>query len=90
MVPFDFRSSAAAKPRLPRLVSFLMLHCALGVALGIAFAALIVLSNVAGLKDILEASDQPYVPMAMLFAACAFTFGSASMGAAVMSLKDPD
>lgn len=70
----------------PRLLVFLALHTALGFALGIAFAAVVILTNVAGIKSILEASDMPYVAMIMLFVMCGLTLGSLVVGAAVMSL----
>jgi len=79
----DLRDQAQA---LPRLVVFLLQHLALGFALGIAFAAIIVLTNVANLKGLLQASESPYVAIAMLFVMCGLTFASLVTGAAVMSL----
>lgn len=69
-----------------RLLAFLGLNCALGVAGGVAFAAVIILSNVGGIGDLLEASSEPVIPMILFFASCALTFGSIVMGAAVMML----
>ncbi|MGD9784035.1 MAG: hypothetical protein AB7E80_12795 [Hyphomicrobiaceae bacterium] len=75
-----------------RLLTFLALHAALGVALGIAFASLVVLTNVAGIKDLLTDSSEPFIPMILFFASCALTIGSVTMGIAVMSLplEEPD
>ncbi|MCB1522180.1 MAG: hypothetical protein KDJ37_16640 [Hyphomicrobiaceae bacterium] len=69
-----------------RLLTFLALHTALGAALGIAFAAVLVLANVAGIKDLLQSSSEPVVPMILFFASFALTFGSIVVGIAVMSL----
>lgn len=69
-----------------RLLSFLALHCGLGVAIGIVFAAAVVLVNLGGIKDLLESSSEPFIPMLLFFASCALTFGSVVMGAAVMML----
>lgn len=70
----------------PKLLFFLAIHCGIGVAIGVAFAAVVILFNVAGLKDLLEASSEPAIPMFMLYAFCALTFGSLSMGVAIWSL----
>ena len=72
------------------LLFFLAVHCGIGVALGVAFAALIVLLNVAGLKDLLANSSEPAVPLLMLYAFCALTFGSLKMGIAIMTLPYDD
>ncbi|MEQ8825524.1 MAG: hypothetical protein RIC14_14240 [Filomicrobium sp.] len=75
---------------MPMLLFFLAVHCGMGVALGVAFAALLVLFNVAGLKDLLSESSEPVVPLLMLFTFCGLTFGSMKMGAAIMTLPYDD
>lgn len=74
--------------RLPRMVRYLGVHCALGAILGCLFAALMIIVNVGGLRDLLEASDQPYLPLVMLYIMCALTFASIVMGIAVMSMAN--
>lgn len=74
--------------QIPHLVRFLAVHCALGAALGVVFAAAVILSNVAGIKDLLETSNEPMVAMGMLYFMCALTFASLAMGAGVMLLPD--
>lgn len=69
-----------------RVLWFLAIHCGMGVALGVIFASMIVMLNTAGLRDLLMASNEPYIPMFLFYASCALTFGSAKMGVAVMSL----
>lgn len=75
---------------IPMLLFFLAVHCGMGVALGVAFAALLVLFNIAGLKDLLANSSEPVIPMFMLFTFCALTFGSLKMGIAIMTLPYDD
>lgn len=75
-----------SRHRLPRLVRFLALHCAIGVGAGVAFALLLIGTNPAGLGDVIWDSEQPWLPIMMLCVGCALTFGSTSMAAAIMSL----
>ena len=70
----------------PSLLEFLALHCALGVAFGILFAAVLILIDLGGIKGLLVESSDPFVPMLLLFASCALTFGALKMGVAIMSL----
>lgn len=70
----------------PRLVRFLAVHMALGVAVGVAVAALFVRLDVAGFKSVLATSDEPLFALSLLYFLFALTFGSLSMGIAVMSL----
>lgn len=70
----------------PSLLEFLALHCAMGVAFGIVFAAALILVDLGGIKGLLVESSAPVVPMILLFASCALTFGALKMGIAIMSL----
>ncbi|MEQ1714492.1 MAG: hypothetical protein ABL907_00675 [Hyphomicrobium sp.] len=72
--------------RLPRLITFLGLHMALGMAAGVAFSALVLMANVSGLRDLIANSSEPYLVLALLYAMNALTFSSAAMGIAVMTL----
>lgn len=76
--------------RLPRLLRFLGLHMALGIAIGVAFAAMVVLSNVSGIKDLIAASEEPYLVLTLLLVMNALTFASLAMGIAVMTLPFED
>lgn len=76
--------------RLPRIVRLLAVHCAIGVALGLAFAMLLLVTNPVGLRDIIMESEQPWLPIAMLSVGCALTFGGASMASAIMTLHWDD
>ena len=79
---------------LPKIVWFLMFHCGIGLALGVIFTSIIIQLNTAGLKDMLVASSEPFIPLFVLYAMTALTFGSLNMGIAIMSLprdeKDGD
>ncbi|MGE0055104.1 MAG: hypothetical protein AB7S74_12920 [Hyphomicrobium sp.] len=76
--------------RLPTLLRFLSRHLAFGVAVGIAFAALILMSNISGIKDLIEESENPYLAVALLYAMNALTFASLAMGIAVMTMPMDD
>ena len=81
-----FPRTIPGDPNPPSLLQFLGLHCAMGVAFGIVFAAIIVLVDLAGVRQLLVDSSEPFVPMFLLFARCALTFGALKMGMAIMSL----
>ena len=92
MAKSDLEPSAPPR-RLPRIIRYLGWHCLLGAIMGCLFAALLVTVNIGGLKDLLQASEAPYLPLVMLYVACALTFASLVMGVAVMVLDengDPD
>lgn len=84
------RGMPAGQEGLPRLVRHLLIHCAMGTFLGAGFGALLIMSNIAGLADLLETSENPALPIAMLMVGCALTFGSAVMGASIWSLESDD
>jgi hypothetical protein len=73
-------------PRTPQLLRFLAAHMGFGIAVGIAFASLVVMTNTAGLNDLLTGDEHPYIAIAMLNIMCALTFGSLAMGIGVMTL----
>ena len=87
-----FPRTIPGDPNQPSLLAFLGLHCAMGVATGIFVAAIVVLIDVDGLKQLLTDSSEPFVPMILLFAMFALTFGALKMGIAIMSLplEGPD
>jgi hypothetical protein len=71
---------------------------ATGLAIGVFVASAMILTNLAGLKDLLVEAQEPAVAIFLLYAFNALTFGSVSMGVAVMTLpydgtcdmRDPD
>ncbi len=70
----------------PMLLRFLGLHLASGLAVGVIVSSLMIYSNLAGLKDLLIEAQEPFVAIFLLYAFNALTFGSVSMGIAVMTL----
>jgi hypothetical protein len=75
-----------AKLQVPTLIRFLGLHLAIGLAIGVFVASLMIWSNLGGLKELLVAEREPFVAIFLLYAFNALTFGSVSMGIGVMTL----
>ena len=70
----------------PKLLRFLGLHLALGAATGVAFAAIVIMSNVSGIKTLIAESSSPYLVLALLYGMNALTFASLAMAVGVMTL----
>ena len=75
---------------LPRLIRFLLVNCAIGIAGGWTLLAAIILSDTARLRTLISNEASPAVPIILLAAGFAITFGSAAMGAAVMAMRPGD
>jgi hypothetical protein len=73
---------------LPQLVRFLLLHAGIGVCAGWLLLALLLATDVNGVGALIFASASPALPLAMLAAGFAITFGGAAAAAAVMMLRD--
>jgi len=58
----------------------------MGVAIGFVLAAVVVLIDLGGVKQLLQESSEPFIPMFLLFAMFGLTFGALKMGIAIMSL----
>ena len=72
------------------LLRFLALHAVSGAAVGLLFAAGLLVANVANLGTLFASTDRPVTAGILFFASCALTFGSLKMGVAVMTLSDDD
>ncbi len=83
-------SPAEGRPRMPQLLRFLALHMAIGLAVGVIVASLMILLNLAGLKDLLIEEREPFIAIFLLYAFNALTFGSVAMGIAIMTLPYDD
>lgn len=70
----------------PKLVSFLAVHLAFGAAVGVAFASLVVISNVSDIKTLIADSSEPYLALGLLYAMNMLTFGAMAMAVGVMTL----
>lgn len=71
---------------MPSIARFVLLHCALGFAIGVAFAALVVLANFAGLYDLISRSSDALTALIMLLVFSGLTAGSLVAGGAIMTL----
>ncbi len=74
----------------PRLVRFLLVNCAIGIAAGWTLLAALLATDTAGLRTLIWNETSPAVPIILLAAGFAITFGSAAMGAAVMAMRPGD
>lgn len=73
---------------LPELLRFLGLNAALGVLVGCAVAAALLVTNVAGIGTLLLDSDTPVLAGFLFFSGFAVTFGSVVAGGAVILLSE--
>lgn len=72
------------------LIRFLIAHCLIGIAGGWVMLAGLVVLDVGGLGTLILRSAAPWLAIAVLGFGIAVTFGSAAMGAAIMSLHRGD
>jgi hypothetical protein len=71
---------------MPDLLRLLAANCAIGIAVGWLLLTLLVATDVNGMGELIWNSSVPALPLGMLAAAFAITFGGAAMGSAVMLL----
>jgi hypothetical protein len=74
---------------LPRLIRFLLVNCAIGIAGGWTFLGALIATDTASLRTLIW-NEGSAVPIILLAAGFAITFGSAAMGAAVMAMRPGD
>ena len=84
--PLNSESHRPGMTQIPTLIRFLGLHLAIGLAIGVIVASLMIWSNLAGLKDLLVEAQEPFVAIFLLYSFNALTFGSVAMGIGVMTL----
>lgn len=70
----------------PRLLLFLARHCLVGIAAGWMFLGALLSLNVAGLGELLFASEHRLLALLLVAAGFAGTFGSLAMGTAIFLL----
>lgn len=89
-MPIDLPPPPPVKPigsgDWPKLLTFLAVHLAFGAAIGVAFASLVIMSNVSDIKTLIADSAEPYLAVALLYAMNMLTFGAMGMGIGVMTL----
>lgn len=71
-----------------RLLRYLLIHCAGGIAAGWLMLAGLIWVDAAGLGTLIAHADGAFVPLFILAASFAVTFGSAAMGTAIMLLGE--
>lgn len=69
---------------MPQLLKFLAINLALGVAVGLIFLAMLLVTDTAGLRTLIWHSSSPGLALFLLGFGLCVTFGSAVMGSAVM------
>jgi hypothetical protein len=74
----------------PKLLKFLALNCAIGVAAGLIFLAGLLVIDLAGLRTLIWDSPNPMLPLALLAAGLSITFGGVAMAGAVMMMPSDD
>ena len=73
--------------RPPDLIQQLGLHAAIGGAAGIAIASLLVLINAGGLKQLLLATGEPFVPLLIIEISFASLFATLQVSLAIMAAE---
>ncbi|TAD88111.1 MAG: hypothetical protein EAZ99_14880 [Alphaproteobacteria bacterium] len=76
--------------RWPPLFQFLAVHMAIGIAIGWAALGAMLAFDMGGIRTLIWASSWRWIALAMLAIGFAVTFGSVSMGMAVMGKGDDD
>lgn len=86
------RYYGAARDRfdaMPKLFRFLGANMLFGLAVGVALASAMVLTNAAGLNDLISGDGHPYLAVFSLLFLFALTFASVAMGVAIMTVPPP-
>ena len=91
LVPPERRIEKGAKGVMQNpLLRLLAINWLIGlIATCVVFAGLLV-TNVAGLTDLIFTSENPIIPLALLFFGLMVTFCSVAMGAAIIRLHKDD
>ena len=72
--------------RLPPLVSFLLVQCAQGAALGAVFAGVLIAIDAGGLRTLVAATSNPLAPVVLLVVGFASLIGGLYAGVSIMLL----
>ena len=71
-------------------LKFLLRHLLYGVTGGLVFGAGVLYLDIGSIRSLAFASDNPVLPIFMLFFGLFVTFGSVGMGVGIMSLGRSD
>jgi hypothetical protein len=69
---------------MPKLLKFLAINTVMGVALGLIFLGMLLVTNTANLRTLIWTSSNPAIALLLLGMGLCVTFGSAFVGSAVM------
>ena len=72
------------------LIRLLAINWLIGLFTTILVFSGLLITNAAGLQDLIFGSDEPFVPMALLFFGLLITICSVAMGVAIMTLPKDD
>lgn len=70
--------------QMPRLLAFVLGNAAIGAALGVAFALLLLAIDAAGLRTLIAGSSEPVAPVVLLLLGFATLIGALYTAAAIM------
>lgn len=91
LVPPERRQEKGIKGLLKNpLVRLLAINWLIGFATTVLVVVGLLLTNAVGLRDLILNSENPIIPLALLFFGLLITICSVAMGAAVMSLPRDD
>ena len=76
---------------MPKHIRFMLRHAAYGAVIAIAFTALILIFDVAGIRHLVTHTTEGPVALAVFVVLCTITFGSVQIGMQIMTLGNrPD
>ena len=91
LIPPERRQQKGAKGLFQNpLIRLLAINWLIGFVTTILVFSGILLTNAAGLRDLISRSEEPLVPIALLFFGLLITICSVAMGVAVMTLPTDD
>lgn len=72
------------------LVRMLIVNWIMGACMGVAFAAVLLAADIAGMRSLIMGTDLAVPALALLFGGFAITFGGVIAATAVMLMRDDD
>jgi uncharacterized membrane protein len=73
---------------MPDHIKFILKHAVIGLGLGVAFVALLLAFDVAGLWHLVTHTSEGPIAAIVLTVLCGITFGSAQIGYKIMSMGE--
>ena len=75
---------------MPAHIRFILTHAAIGFGIAIAFAAMLLAFNVAGLWHLVTHTAEGPIALGVFVVLCGITFGSAQVGYRIMTMGEED